>query len=137
MAKNGFIIRLIDIAMIILFGFIAISDIKVRAQIKLPANEEEPQAETEKEPVLIFVEIGLENQISIRRGEDMIAQTAGATDLENILVQMFEDYQTRNEQMVVLIEPDENSPIQHTIDILDICERHQIPKNINYESMQF
>ena len=137
MNKGGLLIRLIDVAMIILFGFIAISDIKVRAQIKLPSeqkNEEERRDDTE--PALIFVRIGLDNRVELSDAGD-IRETLLISQLESRLVELVGVFNTRGVEMVALIEPHEDSIMQHTIDVLDICERHNIAKNINYESLQF
>lgn len=138
MTKGGIIIRLIDVAMIILFGFIAISDIKVRAQIKLPADDQEQTLpEEEMDPALIFVKIDLEYGFVIERKDETLLTTTDINGLEKGLVQLLNRYKTIGQEMVVLIEPHEDSMIQHTVDVLDICEKHSIPKNINYESMQF
>lgn len=137
MGKSGLIIRLIDVAMIILFGFIAISDIKVRAQIKLPSEQDEQQPEPEQKPALLFIEIGLDKIVRMTQDDRILVETADLQQLETALVQTVENVQSEGRKAVVLIEPDEDSPIQFTVDVLDMCERHNIPKNINYESMQF
>jgi len=138
MNSGGIIIRLIDVAMIILFGFIAISDIKVRAQIKLPTDQQEERQQTEeKEPVVLFVKIELDQGYILEENEVVIAEINEAKELEEFLLQRYEQAKASGLDMVLLIEPDENSIIQKTVDVLDICERYKIPKNINYESMQF
>ena len=138
MNKGGLIIRLIDVAMIILFGFIAISDIKVRAQIKLPSDEpQKEQQKQQKDPVLIFVKIDLDRGFVVERDEEMLFATSDKVELESNLANLVNYNKTVGQETVVLISPDEDSPIQLTVDVLDICERNQIPKNINYESLQF
>jgi len=138
MNSGGIIIRLIDVAMIILFGFIAISDIKVRAQIKLPTDQQEERQQTEeKEPVVLFVKIELDQGYILEENEVVIAEINEAKELEEFLLQRYEQAKASGLDMVLLVEPDENSIIQKTVDVLDICERYKIPKNINYESMQF
>lgn len=138
MNKGGIIIRLIDVAMIILFGFIAISDIKVQAQIKLPSKDEDPQEQKKEdtEPALIYVKIGMTDQVEVTDDQTM-SEFMPISALEPFLVELKKDFDDQRVQMVVLLEPDEDSIMQHTIDVLDICERHGIPKNINYESLQF
>lgn len=138
MQKGGIIIRLIDVAMIILFGFIAISDIKVRAQIKLPSDEPQQEQQNEpKEPVLIFVKVDEAQGFVVERDEEVIFSTSDKIELEANLANLVNFNGTIGQETVVLISPDEDSPIQLTVDVLDICERNQIPKNINYESLQF
>jgi len=136
--KGGIIIRLIDVAMIILFGFIAISDIKVRAQIRLPAEQDKQERrESETEPVLLFVKINPQHGFVIMQNDVALLSTADLPELEATLANMLNHHQLNGEKMVLLIEPHEDSLIQHTVDVLDICERNGIPFNINYESMQF
>lgn len=130
MTKGGIIIRLIDVALIILFGFIAISDLKVRAQIKLPSDKQESESKRKQE--LIFVEIGLDDAFIIKKEETILAQTTALEELERSLIRLYKDYKSKGSEVVVLIKPHKDSIIQRTVDVLDICERHQIPKNINY-----
>ena len=136
MNKGGLLIRLIDVAMIILFGFIAISDIKVRAQIKLPSDKMEEQPENKQEPTLLFVKINPDNQVELT-DYAAVDEILMVDQLEERLLGLRAGFESFGLDMVVLIEPHEDSIMQHTIDVLDICERHNIAKNINYESMQF
>ncbi len=133
MTKGGLIIRLIDVAMIILFGFIAISDLKVRAQIKLPAPQEE-QPQPQRDPVLLSLRIAADGLVSIFEGENVLIKTATFREVEDFLKTRFEQIRSQGDEMIVLIEPHGDSPIQQTVDVLDICERHQIPKSLNYDS---
>lgn len=137
MNKGGLLIRLIDVAMIILFGFIAISDIKVRAQIKLPSDKvEQEQQENQKEPALLFVKIDMNSGVRLTDYAE-VDEVMMVDQLENRLLELRSGFKSSGQDLVVLVEPHEDSIIQHTIDVLDICERHNIAKNINYESMQF
>lgn len=137
MTRGGIIIRLIDVAMIILFGFIAISDLKVRAQIKLPSEEQDPVPESSKQPDLIHIEIGLVQNFVVRRGTTVLHETNALSELEDFLVDTLRRYQAEDREMVVLIEPHEDSKIQATVSVLDLCERHDIPKNLHYTAMHF
>ncbi len=138
MNRSGIIIRLIDVAMIILFGFIAISDIKVTAQIKLPADDKEQlQTEPDDEPVVLFVRIEVTEGFVVEQDDEILRATKDAGELETLLTNMLDRYRLAGRKLVVLIEPNEDSMIQYTVDMLDICERNSIPFNINYESMQF
>lgn len=130
MTKGGIIIRLIDVAMIILFGFIVISDIKVRAQIKLPSDEQ-PSEAREIERKLIFVEISSQEALRVKEG-DNVTEVTDIEALEKRLVQLHHQYESEGIEMVVIIDPDQDSIIQMTVEVLDICERNQIAKNIKY-----
>jgi len=48
------LVRLIDVVLIILFGFIAISDIKVKRQINLPGSTDNEEQQTEEDQTILF-----------------------------------------------------------------------------------
>jgi len=135
MSKGGIIIRLIDVAMNILFAFIVISDLKVQAQIKLPAKEEQSQPQPQTEPTLIRVQIGLDNSFLIKKHDVVLSTTFNLVELERLLVELVRE--SPNSETIVLIEPHPDSVIQRTVDVMDICERNQIAMTINYESVEF
>jgi len=133
MSRGGLIIRLIDVALIILFGFIAISDIKLKAQIKLPTGA--PTSEPAAERHLVTVRIGPNGQFTLVDGEKQQAVPDLAA-LESTLRDRAKADLRQRREMVVLIEPDEDSMIQLTVSVMDICEKYGIPKNINYPSLE-
>jgi biopolymer transport protein ExbD len=133
MSRGGLIIRLIDVALIILFGFIAISDIKVKAQVKLPTNAPESRPRGERQ--LVRVAIGPDGRFEVIDADD-VEKISDLSALEALLRQRADAYRRRNSEMVVLIEPDGDSMIQLTVSVMDICEKYGIPKNINYPSLE-
>jgi hypothetical protein len=56
--------------------------------------------------------------------------------LERCLRRASEQVEQNDRQAVVLINPSEQSAVQHTIDALDVCKRLGLPGNINKESLQ-
>ncbi|MBN2008771.1 biopolymer transporter ExbD [candidate division KSB1 bacterium] len=135
MNKGGLLIRLIDVAMIILFGFIIISRLKM-SEIELPSTA---QQATVVERHIVKVKVIRDNATKIDRYE-FIDNSNGSVsvkqpeELESILVGQYETDRNADVQLVVLIEPERESMIQHTVDVLDMCTKHGIPKNITYES---
>lgn len=130
MSKGGILIRLIDVAMIILFGFIAISDIKVRAQIKLPTQEQETIQENQ--PELYFVKISPDGLFTVEHQEKVLGEFRQIKGLENFLLTLFEKTNDPQTERVVIVAPHPDSMIQWTVDVLDICERHGLAKSIAY-----
>jgi biopolymer transport protein ExbD len=129
-SKNGLIIRLIDIALIILFGFIAISDIKVNAQINLPSPVQSENAESRN--LFLLVKIYPQGQFEII--ENQVTHTIDSLQvLEQLLLTLQEAYKRQNANLHVLIEPQSGSIVQSTIDVLDICSKMNITKNIAYD----
>ncbi|MDX1494600.1 MAG: hypothetical protein R3253_11100, partial [Longimicrobiales bacterium] len=59
MATRGFLIRFIDIGLIVLFGFLMISDIEASSRVELAGSGDaaEEEVEPEEAPALVVVEI--------------------------------------------------------------------------------
>jgi biopolymer transport protein ExbD len=130
MGKGGMIIRLIDIALTVLFGFIAVSDVEQKTQVKLPRNVTAVSTPQNLKTLSLVVLPG--PRYTLLDGVQEIVSDPVLEHVEKILVAIRDDYRARNEDIVVLIQPDPNSPIQLTVNVLDVCERNQIQKNINY-----
>ena len=137
MKKTTFLIRFIDIGLIILFGFIVISDITIRSQIELPGSDPGDQME-ERELMLFVINIDPENQYRLSDiNESVIHGTfSGTENLESALRALNRDIREDGKSPVALIQLDESVTMQRLIDILDLCDRIGIPKNINVESFR-
>lgn len=138
MNDAGFLIRFIDIGLIILFGFIWVSDITTFTHIDVSGDEKESQ--TQKDERLAILEV------QVNRGGLFVVtnQESGATECEGVrrdglqscLSRADRELSQRNKRAVVLIKPSEASAVQHTVDVLDVCQRLGIPKNINKDQLQ-
>lgn len=130
MNKGGFIIRLIDITLIILFGFISISDLKINALIKLPSLVEGDAGEQKIIPLV--VKIGAESTFEFI--EDRIShQAANLDDLEGYFKECLAKYPEQKGQMLVFIEPHVDSPVQTTVDVIDICRKYELTRNLAFD----
>jgi biopolymer transport protein ExbD len=134
MFRGGTIIRLIDVVLIILLGFLGITDFEVKSQIKLPSAVESGQKEIKQQ--FIFLDIKSDNQFEIIDGQNTIKQVEGLAALEKFLVQLNNYYLQNYRQMILVIEPNLETVIQTTVDVMDICEKHQILKNLSYSQVE-
>jgi len=136
MGQTGLIIRLIDVGLIILMGFIMISDITVKAQIKLPSSA--PEVEEKKPQTVLVVRIDRSGgfAITIPALDENISGLNGTDRLEEAILSLRDRFAKQGQEIVVLVEPDQDSIIQRTVDVLDICQRYGILKNINYPSLE-
>jgi biopolymer transport protein ExbD len=130
MSKGGMIIRYIDIALTVLFGFVCISDIEQKTQIKLPSHVTAVSTPTKLNTVSILIYDGpryklMEGGVEIRSDIDLDV-------VEQELLNLRQKYLDRQQDVIVLIQPDPNSPIQLTVNVLDVCERNKLQRNINY-----
>jgi biopolymer transport protein ExbD len=130
MGNASMMIRYIDIALTILFGFIAISDVEIKTQIKLPSSVATINKPAQMNTVSIIVLEG--SRYTLMEADKPIIVETTLEKVENTLIEVRKRYLEKQQDVLVLIQPDPNSPIQLTVNILDICERNHIAKNINY-----
>ncbi len=128
MSKGGLIIRLIDVVLILLLGFIGISDFTVKTQVKLPQGATESNTPVENK-IVVFVRILKNQTYEIDEGKQKAVNVAELKDVEAKLIEL----QNEHGNLVAIIEPDLDTMIQLTIDLIDLCEKNNIQKSINYE----
>jgi len=127
--NSRLMMRLIDVALIILLGFIAISRLKTE-YVDLPSTgNSEPQKQTPHEA---FLHIQGNLFRFIDNGRNWNCKTLN--ELENLLITQNNNYLRRRIKLIVTIEPHKSSIMQKLVDVLDICQRNNIEKNLNYES---
>jgi len=131
MGKNTLIIRFIDVALTVLFGFVGVSEIKLKTQIKLP-NELAPGPPPDSRPLTVSVRIVEGPRFWLLEGNQIFFLTDQMATVEDTLKARYQRAVAQNQRFIALIEPDPDSPIQLTVDLLDICKRNSIPQNINY-----
>ncbi len=138
MRNSSFLIRFIDIGLIILFGFVIISDITVRSHIDLPSTDPDDQELNEQDELTLIV-INIDPDQVFRLSDYQTSTSWGEYHDLRILEQVLEDLKNylrdAGESPVALIEPHEDISMQSLIDVMDICDRLGIPKNINVKSM--
>ena len=127
--NNRLMMRLIDVALIILLGFIAISRLKTE-YVDLPSTvESEPQAQIPHEAALYVYS----NSFRFAdNGQNWRCETIN--ELENFLINQNTNYLKRSQRLVITIEPHKSAIMQKLVDVLDICQRNKIEKNLNYEN---
>ncbi|KAA3616499.1 MAG: hypothetical protein DWQ05_12275 [Calditrichaeota bacterium] len=130
MNNGGFIIRLIDITLIILFGFISISDLKVQALIKLPSVVEGDAAKQKITPLVVKIA----NNESFEFIENR--KSKKAESLKELEV-YFEAYLAKNpgqkNKTLVFIQPDIESSVQTTVAVIDICRKFELIRNLAFD----
>lgn len=130
MSKGGIIIRLIDIVLNLLFGFMCISTMERKSPVKLPQSDAPVQSEVQKEELLI-ISINQEEQFLIESENRVIPNFEALTNL--ILVRN-ESYDKLDRKMKVRIRSNWNLPIRHTMRIANFCRSNNIPVGMDVES---
>ncbi len=137
MKKSSFLIRFIDVGLIILFGFIIISDITVRSQIELPGSDVvESQEQRDLSLYIIGILPNNQYQISDFIDSSILGVYDTVESFESALRQLKSLSDSQDKSIVALIEPYDTITMQRLINVMDICDKAGIPKNINVESMR-
>lgn len=131
--KKGLIIRLIDVVLIILFGFLAISDIQMKRQIRLPGPNNQQEIVDEPKEIFLFIQIDRRDNFTLKRDQAVELKTGNLSELREKLVETANGIYAAGSSPVVIIDPDLNATVQSTISIYDICEEEQLPKSINMQ----
>lgn len=130
MNKNRLMIRLIDVALIILLGFIAISRLKTE-YVDLPSGGENPPEMERTQDAALYIY----KNYFILEDQGQKNRVSAIDDLEDTLASKNNLYQSQNVKLVVSIHPQKASIVQNLVDVLDICQRNQIEKNLDYDSI--
>ena len=131
MNSSGLIIRLIDVVLILLLGFIGISDFTIKTEIKLPQGAKHGNDAVKKQAV--FIRIDENKHYKIDAGDDNIKDFLKIKQVENELLKLRVQFRKENIDMVVVIDPHLDTIIQTTVNLLDVCEKYNIAKSIHYE----
>ncbi|MDZ7290205.1 MAG: biopolymer transporter ExbD [candidate division KSB1 bacterium] len=121
--------RLIDVALNILMAFIAVSRLKTD-HIELPSGSDLNQSVRNVREMTVRI---FKDAFEIEeRGRRISLQTL--PELEASLANLQLDSQQGGQTLTVNISTQRATIIQKLVDVLDICERHKIQKNLNYDS---
>lgn len=138
MNKRGLLLRFIDVGLILLIAFIAISEIEIVSQIPMPGTDEQAQPQEERAQTLVVVQVKEDSSFNLGRMEasDDLLSLPDISSLEQQLVSLRDQERAQGNDIVVVIESDNLSQIQWTVDVLDLCDQYNIPKNINSGSLR-
>lgn len=127
--NSRLMIRLIDVALIILLGFIAISRLKTE-YVDLPsAGDSKPQIQRPHEAFLNIYS----NFFSFEdNGRKWNCKTLN--ELEGLLISQNNSYLNRRIKLIVTVQPQKSSIMQNLVDVLDVFQRNKIEKNLDYEN---
>jgi len=137
MASRGFLIRFIDIGLIVLFGFLMISDIDSSSRVELADTRAEPEAspEEEREQAFVLVEIAADGMYLVSdprvEGDGVTAEDSEALAQE--LLRRRGAHRDLDVETVVLIQPDPSSLVQSTVDAMDVCDRLSLAKSLRMD----
>ncbi len=131
---GSLMVRLVDMVLIILFGFLAISDIQIKRQIRLP-EPGKMEAEPETSQIgYLFVHINPEGNFILKINGRQPRQVETLADLRPALRTAADELRQQGQNPLVVIDPDPDAIMQITVDVFDICEMEQLTRSINMRS---
>ncbi len=104
----------------------------------MSGDDQKQQSEQTEEIAILRVNVGQGGVYSVmnRKTGEVECSEVEQSGLERCLGRANKESSQRGRRAVVLIEPSEESAVQHTVNVLDICQRLGIPKNINKAPLQ-
>jgi biopolymer transport protein ExbD len=130
MKRTGIIIRLIDVTLIILLGFLMISDFQAKKPINLPeiSKEEIIVSDLDDDSPIATVLVSKDKTFRLSVVDGDTINIDSKSDLEYALYQ----YYINDTSLVVLIIPEDSSDVQSTVNVIDICEKYNLPRNLAF-----
>ena len=129
MTKKGIILRLVDVVLILLFGFISISEVTRQSKIDLAKTTEFPVEKLENEEIVI---IGITDD-----GKFLVADETIIVDdlniLKNYIVSKNEIFKNNNTKMRIRVRSNWDTPIKYTLWLSELCDRIGIAKSVDVE----
>ncbi len=121
-------IRLIDVALIILLGFIAISRLKTEyVDLPAPGDSDPPTYKLHTADIHVYRTL----YVLVDKGRKK--RIKNLKTLERELVRSRQRYRRQGAKLVMNIQPHKSSIMQNLINVLDICQRNHIEKNLAYD----
>ncbi len=121
MGRSGFVVRFVDVVLILLFGFISISSIR-ETEIDLPTSEETPPPPLEREEI-VFIGIHSDGTYLVDQEQ---RQLQGGAALHAFLSDRLETL--GNAPAKVRIRASYDTPMGYLLQAARVCDELGVPK---------
>jgi len=133
--NTGMIIRLVDVVLIVLFGFLMISKIQSQVEIPLPHSKgANIPAQLNADVLEVFIRLDGRIQVGWLDSEyqvKMPLRNENATLARNRYDELKALMAEANpEKLPVAIQAEYDAPTQYTVDVLDVCKDLGMDKSI-------
>lgn len=125
MGNGRFLVRFVDVVLILLFGFISISQVQQRSVVSPPKS-----SETKKTPA----DDGVDVFIAVTEtGAFLVENESRSLDTMEGLVQYIQQkkQQYGADRLKIRIRSDDTAPIQYAIAIAEICDNEGVDKALD------
>lgn len=127
MTGGGIIVRLIDVVLILLFGFISISEISRKSKIELPKSTQTQASKLDMESILI-IGITADGNYLV---DNETRKLADFEDLKEYIRENNRKAIDNNAKTRVRIRSNWNTPIRYTVMLARFCDELGIVKGID------
>jgi len=133
--NNGMIIRLVDVVLIVLFGFLMISKIQQQVDIPLPHSKgDNPLVQADKDVFDVFVRSDGRIQCGWIDSKYQVTMPLSSQDRE-LAREKYDELkalisEANPGKIPVAIQAEFDSPTQFTVDMLDICKDLGLQKSL-------
>lgn len=124
---SGLIIRLIDVVMILLFGFIAISELSKKTKIKLAKSSTVPATYPDRERVL-YIGVLPDGRYLVDNETRLIASAEVLAKYLDVQRQAHVQTSTR---LRVRLRASHNTPVKYAFPVVNICKEMSIPVGLD------
>jgi len=132
MNKNKLMIRLIDIVFILLFGFIAVSQIESNTMID-PPKSVEAEAGTPNGARIIIIGVTKEGTYPVDGGEVVLKNSK---ELQYYLTKSVNQAEAEEIQLGIRICAAWDSPVEYGLAVAKICSDLGIPKGLDVVKLE-
>lgn len=127
MSKRGIILRLVDVVLILLFGFVSISEVSRQSKIELAKTTEFPVEKLEHEEI-VFIGITSDGKFLV---EDERILIEDVISLKQYILSKKKEFETLNAKVRVRIRSNWDTPIKYTLWISELCDRLHVKKGVD------
>lgn len=133
MSTGNLVIRLIDIVFLLLFGFIAVSQVDSGAAIEPPKSTEANSAAPDGAEIVI-IGVTEEGTYPVDNGYRII-KTQG--ELRAYLVEKERQASSRNARLGVRIRANWDAPVEYGLAVARLCRDLNLPKGLDVVRVDF
>ena len=125
MRNDRFLVRFVDVVLILLFGFISISQVQKRSLVTPPKSTETPKSPAD-EVTNIFVSI---TETGVYLVDNETRSIDNLNDLRGYVASIKEQY--GEGQAKVRIRSNDTAPIQYAMILAQLCDDAGVPKALD------
>ena len=125
--NEGIIIRLIDVVLILLFGFITISKIQETSKVLLPVSSESRLSTPDTENLIpVTIQPFGQNRYSYY----LESENINFTSIQSLYGYLKKKKSFFKRDIRLKIYSEANAPIKYTMEIADLCEQLKLKKSL-------